>query len=433
MKYSSMNYVEDLNIENEIIPLFDYSRNKYAKQVLINLFQNRPTSIEDIYDRQSIISGIKNNWDKIERASYYKVDFEEVYQFSLSIIEQKDIFEKHKLKRLLREIISKGKQQQLMSKVIQMLITFDKLYNQYFIKIDLSEFPAGFKDRLKLLIEFFESFSTYYYSNLITNDKFRVSHMNDVLKRLVNNRSRNKLEYTWNTLFLFEAYVSVSTTIVKNNFCFPVFQKDGIEIDNFYHPLLDKPVKNSLLLSNHIVLLTGPNMSGKSTFLKSAGLCIYLGHLGFGVPATLCKIPFFDSIFISINLKDDIKNGYSHFMTEITNLKRILEIAKEKKIFAVFDEIFRGTNIDDALEITSTTIAGLSKFANSYFFISTHLYQLKDANKYKFRDVIYYYIDCKIENNAPVFSYTIKEGWSDVKIGRILFERAGLLKLLKEE
>jgi DNA mismatch repair protein MutS len=255
--------------------------------------------------------------------------------------------------------------------------------------------------------------------------------MNDVLKNLLDGRTRSELEYTWNTLFIFEAYVSVSTAIIKNNFCFPTFQQDGIEVDSFFHPLLKSPVKNSLLLSNHIILLTGPNMSGKSTFLKSVGLCVYLGHLGFGVPAKLCKLPFFDSIFVSINLRDDIKNGYSHFMTEITNLKKVLTVAKEKKIFAVFDELFRGTNIDDALEITSKTIAGLSKFVNSYFFISTHLYQLKSFNNNTYQDVIYYYIDCEIKNNIPVFSYKIKEGWSDIKIGRILFEKEGLLNLLE--
>lgn len=425
-----MTCVEELNIENEIIPFFDYSHNKYAKQFLIDLFQNRPVNLEEISERQNILLWVKKNWTKIEQASYYKVDLEEVYQFSLNIIEREDVLEKNKLKRLIRRTITNEKQRQLMSKVIQMLLIFDKIYNQYFIKIDLSELAVSFKDRLRSLIEFFQSFSTHHYSKLITNDEFRFSHVNDVLKNLISNRSKEELEYTWNTLFLLEAYISVSTTIIKNNFCFPTFQKEGIEIDGFYHPLLKNPTKNSLMLNNHIVLLTGPNMSGKSTFLKSVGLCVYLGHLGFGVPASLCKIPFFDSIFISINLKDDIKNAYSHFMMEIINLKKVLMIAKEKKVFAVFDELFRGTNIDDALEITSKTITGLSKFINSYFFISTHLYQLKDLNNNNYQDVVYYYIDCKIENNVPVFSYQIKEGWSNLKIGRILFENEGLPKLL---
>jgi DNA mismatch repair protein MutS len=134
---------------------------------------------------------------------------------------------------------------------------------------------------------------------------------------------------------------------------------------------------------------------------------------------------------VAINLTDSIVSGYSHFMTEIITLKNVLEEALQgKKCFAVFDELFRGTNIEDALEISTATIKGLTKFTNSYFFISTHLHQLKEIEEIKNENVSTCYIECELKEDTPVFTYKLKPGWSDLKIGRILFEKEGLNKML---
>jgi len=137
---------------------------------------------------------------------------------------------------------------------------------------------------------------------------------------------------------------------------------------------------------------------------------------------------------LSINHNDSLANGYSHFMNEIIRLKNVVtEAAAGKRCFAVFDELFKGTNIDDAVKISTTTINGLTKFENSFFMISTHLHQLKEGESIKMQKVGTYYIDCQVENGAPVFKYQIKEGWSDVKVGQILFRKEGLDELLKED
>jgi DNA mismatch repair protein MutS len=172
-------------------------------------------------------------------------------------------------------------------------------------------------------------------------------------------------------------------------------------------------------------------MSGKSTLLKAVSLCVYLGHAGLAVPAAKASMPFFSSISVAINLSDSIVSGYSHFMTEIITLKNVLtESGGSMKCFAVFDELFRGTNIEDALEISTTTIKGLVKYTNSLFLISTHLHQLKDMEEIKNGTVATWYIDCELNGNVPAFTYKLKEGWSDLKLGRILFQREGLNNLL---
>ena len=97
----------------------------------------------------------------------------------------------------------------------------------------------------------------------------------------------------------------------------------------------------------------------------------------------------------------------------------------------MFDELFRGTNIEDALEISTATIKGLTHFTHSLFFISTHLHQLKDLEEIKNHKVTTCYIECELNNNTPYFTYKLKPGWSDLKLGRILFEKEGLNKMLQ--
>jgi DNA mismatch repair protein MutS len=141
---------------------------------------------------------------------------------------------------------------------------------------------------------------------------------------------------------LFEAYLSISEGIIRHGFTFPAFDETKFSMEGLYHPLIKNPVRNDLVANRNVILLTGPNMSGKSTLLKAVSLCIYLGHTGLAVPAAKTIIPFYSSISVAINLTDSIVSGYSHFMSEIVTLKNVLSDAiKNEKCFAVFDELFR--------------------------------------------------------------------------------------------
>src|SRR5690606_32469863 len=142
----------------------------------------------------------------------------------------------------------------------------------------------------------------------------------------------------WTDFFLFEAYLSIHFGILENHFSFPKFTENHIKLTDLYHPLLKKPIKNDFEANRSVIVVNGPNMSGKSTFLKAVGLCVYLGHLGICIPASAGEITFFDYFFVYINRRDDITYGYSHFMTEILQLKKVIEQASfGKRCFAIFD------------------------------------------------------------------------------------------------
>ena len=111
-----------------------------------------------------------------------------------------------------------------------------------------------------------------------------------IITRKVTN---GEVEAFWNRWFLFEAWLSISKGIAVHGFVFPSFESSAFSIQGLYHPLLKNPVRNDITANRNVILLTGPNMSGKSTFLKSVSLCVYLGQAGLAVPAAKAVIPFF--------------------------------------------------------------------------------------------------------------------------------------------
>jgi len=421
-----MNNIKDLNLQTEIIPLFDYTLNDFAKETLYQLFQEPLSTRADIEKRQAIFKGFIANGEIFTNYFYSRLDFHEVYKFLNDTSYQNNV-QASKMKLLFLE----RERHQTRARFIQFILLFHKLQITFLKRINTSFFPEDYKKELISLDNFVTSLNLKYYDELVREGKFKTKHLLALAKIISDKQLMGELDVFYKRFFQFEAYLSISKCIIKCHFCFPSFTKSHLLFECVYHPLIKNPVKNSFSIDKNVILLTGPNMSGKSTLLKSIGLCIHLALLGVAVPATKAELPFFERVSISINHNDDISNGYSHFMNEIIRLKQVVVDASDNKsCFAVFDELFKGTNIDDAVQISSTTIKGLTKFKNSFFFISTHLHQLKQIEQVQTKEIDTYYVDCVIKNSTPIFNYQIKEGWSELKVGQLLFEKEGLNDLL---
>lgn len=420
-----MNNLKDLNIEEELLPLFDYSLNMFCKKKIIEILRTPLQSTEEITQRQNILKGFAANNNILKDYSYTVLYLNEVH-FFLNKEKIEDLSQK-KLK--YRLFASKQEKIRYVSRFNQLILFFHRLESRYFTRLDLEKFPEEYSLKIKNILKFLSSFELHKYENIIRGNRLKDKHIIELTKKINKLRQNESITLFWENLFQFEAYLSIDYGIKKSNFTFPSFTKKHIKLIGFYHPLINKPVKNNFETTSNVIVLNGPNMSGKSTFLKAVGLCIYFGHLGIGAPASLAEIPFFNHLSIKINRRDDILNGYSHFMTEIMDLKNVvINASNGKQCFAIFDELFSGTNIEDGLEISRTTINGLSKYENSCFLISTHIQELKNASD---NDISNYYIDCELINDKPTFTYKLKKGWSDIKVGRILFDKEGLNEMLK--
>lgn len=417
-----MNTIEDLHIEKEILPLFDNTLHKYSKAKVLEILNNPLQSIDAIRSRQLIFKGFSENRKVLKQYSYPVSYLLEVYHF----LDSFNLDELLKGKLSYKFFTSKKVKSEHRARISQLILLFYRLNSFCFSRLNLNAFPEAYEPKLREIIDFLSVFNLDHYDNLIREYTFSDTDILAIFQKIKKQKTKGMISLFWENLFCFEAYFSINQTIDRMGFVYPEFDS-LISLENFYHPLLENPVKNDFTATSNVIVLNGANMSGKSTFLKAVGLSIYLGHLGIAIPASAGKIPFFKNFSIGIHHKDDIFNGYSHFMTEVKSLKKVVLKALEESCFAVFDELFSGTNVEDALELCKTTIKGLVKFEDSLFFISTHIQQLKEIEDHK---ISTFHIDCELVDTIPTFTYKIKEGWSDVKVGRILFEKEGLHELL---
>lgn len=207
-----------------------------------------------------------------------------------------------------------------------------------------------------------------------------------------------------------------------------------IEANALFHVLLPNPVDYSISLDqqHNFLFLTGANMAGKSTFIKSIGSAVYLAHLGMGVPARHLRLSLFEGILSNINLTDNIVKGESYFFNEVQRIKNtILKINDGRKWLVLIDELFKGTNVQDAMKCSSTVIEGLIKINHSLFILSTHLYEIGEALK-AFPNIIFKYFETEVTDDQLTFSYQLKDGISNDRLGYLILKREKVVDLLEQ-
>lgn len=211
-------------------------------------------------------------------------------------------------------------------------------------------------------------------------------------------------------------------------------EKPFIESAGLYHILLPKPVSYDLTLdeTHNFLFLTGANMAGKSTFIKSVGAAVYLAHIGMGVPAKSMRLSLFDGILSNINVTDNIVKGESYFFNEVQRIKNtILKINDGRKWLVLIDELFKGTNVQDAMKCSLTVIKGLIRIKDSIFILSTHLYEIgKELEDQP--NIIFRYFETSVNDEQLNFSYHLKEGVSNDRLGYLILKREKVIDLLEK-
>jgi DNA mismatch repair ATPase MutS len=217
---------------------------------------------------------------------------------------------------------------------------------------------------------------------------------------------------------------------------FPVFtNKDEpvIQCTGLYHILLSQPVGYDIALNpgNSFIFLTGANMAGKSTFIKAVGTAVFLAHIGMGVPAGAMELSFFDGLLSNINVVDNIAKGESYFYNEVQRIKNtIIKINDKRNWLILIDELFKGTNVQDAMKCSTTVIEGLIKIKNSLFILSTHLYEIGEELK-SHPNISFKYFETIVDKDHFKFNYQLKDGISNDRLGYLILKRENVIELLE--
>lgn len=235
-------------------------------------------------------------------------------------------------------------------------------------------------------------------------------------------------------IYEMESLVALADVARKHSFILPRIEDGPLRVvaEGLVHPLVRNGVANPVKLDQQrrVLFLTGPNMAGKTTYLRAFATAVYLAHLGMGVPARRFRFVPAEQLFSSISLNDDLRDGVSYFRAEALRVKAIARaVADGDRVIAVLDEPFKGTNVKDALD---ASLAILERFAvreDCLFVFSSHLIELSEPLSTIGR------IDCRYFEAAEGdgrlrFEYVLRPGVSSQRLGmRVLLEE-GIFELL---
>jgi DNA mismatch repair ATPase MutS len=257
----------------------------------------------------------------------------------------------------------------------------------------------------------------------------------DVLFRF---RHRDVLRKLLRYIYALDVYLSVARVATERKFVFPKAlpkEQQTVRLEGVYHPQVKGAVPNSIHITpeSNVIFLTGANMAGKSTFMKSVSIALFLAHMGFPVAATKMEFAVFDGIYTTINLPDNLGMGASHFYAEVLRVKKMVhELSQSKRLFILFDELFRGTNVKDAYEATIAITSGFALKRNSMFIISTHIIEAGDVLKERCSNINFSYLPTRMNGNTPVYTYTLEQGITADRHGMVIINNEGILEILQQ-
>lgn len=249
------------------------------------------------------------------------------------------------------------------------------------------------------------------------------------------NTDKKHIIFFLNLVYEYDAFFAVAKAAKKHHMEYPQILPDTetvLEIQGLSHPFLDGAIGNDVRfdVNSNLLFISGPNMAGKSTFLKALGIAVYLAHVGFPVPASGMKFGILSGLSTTINISDNLNSGYSHFYAEVMRIKDVAgKLKTNNRMLVLFDELFRGTNVKDAYDGTVAIVSAFSMIKTSFFVISTHIVEAAEELQPK-GNIQFGYFDIQEKDGHPVYTYKLKEGVSDVRLGMYIINKEGLIELI---
>ena len=226
-----------------------------------------------------------------------------------------------------------------------------------------------------------------------------------------------RLQRVANTLSDIDVFVSLSDVAEEYGYVKPEFNDNNvIDIVDGRHPIVERNVSADSYISNdckvekdeNILLITGPNMSGKSTYMRQLALIVILAQIGSFVPASSASLPIFDKIFTRIGASDDLAGGKSTFMVEMIEAKNAL-VESTANSLLIFDEIGRGTSTYDGIALAQSILEYINNTIKCKTLFSTHYHELTKLENIT-EGIKNIHVSAKEDHGKLIFLYKINEG-----------------------
>jgi len=245
---------------------------------------------------------------------------------------------------------------------------------------------------------------------------------------------KEKVQELMQLTYDIDALFSMADASSKHDYVIPevLEGKTRIQGSGLIHPQVEDAIANELGLDqeNRLLFLTGPNMAGKTTYLRAISTALYLGHLGMGVPATSFAFTPVDRLFSSISISDNVHTGTSYFLAEVLRIKSISSaVAEGLRVIAIMDEPFKGTNVRDALEASLAVIERLETKDNCLFLFSSHLIEL-DEEFSSSMGIVKCHFEALETEGELTFDYLLHPGVSNQRLGMRVLSEQGVFDLL---
>lgn len=244
-----------------------------------------------------------------------------------------------------------------------------------------------------------------------------------------------RIEELIKDLYELDVYIAVSDVSREKGFAYAkAVDKDEqfIDLKGVYHPFIPGAVANDVYIAKdkNVFFLTGANMAGKSTLMKSIATSVYLGQMGFPVAAKEMTFSVHDGIYTSINVPDNLAMGYSHFYAEVLRVKHVAqEVASGKQLLIIFDELFKGTNVKDAYDGTVAIVDAFSRKRGT-FIISTHIMEAGETLRQNNQKLFFRYLPTVMDGHIPTYPYILEEGITDDRHGMIIINNEKILEII---
>lgn len=426
---SVFNSEEEYSLFNQV----DYCRTNEGKAILKKTFASPLSNIDEIKDVQQILSFYQSKLDTWPAR---------ITNGTLLVIEKflddnpETIPESPNFINVLTYKVLHAADYSMIIFSMKQVVEFIRGFREMIHFFSESTHPPQLKELLK---ESNDILSNSYFQSAFTEKDFQSINSAELLEyaRMVHVECISEMRKLIKLYGRFDAWYAMAKANQSLDLHFPKFieqQDPMIDANGLKHLLLSDAIGYDLKMDRekNFIFLTGANMAGKSTLIKAVGLSVYLAHLGMGVPADSMKLTLFEGMLSNINVADNITKGESYFYNEVKRIKEtIVRINDERKWLILIDELFKGTNIQDAMKCSLAVIEGLSNMKNGLFILSSHLYEIGEELK-KIPSISFKYFETELKDNKLLFSYTLKDGISKDRMGYLILQQEGVTTLLEQ-